>query len=54
MFYLFRIYFFFFKFMYFERVRVGEGQREREKERIPSRFCTVITKPDVRLELTKP
>ena len=35
-----------------ERERAGEGQRERERERIPSRFCTVSTEPDVGLEPT--
>ena len=31
----------------------GRGKkRERGRERIPSRLCTVITEPDVGLELT--
>ena len=34
-----------------EQSQVGEGQRE-EKERIPSRFRTVSTEPDMGLEPT--
>ena len=30
----------------------GGARRERGRERIPSRLCTVITEPDVGLELT--
>ena len=37
-----------------KRERAGEGQRERERERIPSRFHTVSTEPNVGLELTNP
>ena len=35
--------------------RERERERERERrERIPSRFCAVISEPDVGLELMKP
>ena len=40
-------FFFFFKFLiYFERDREREQGRGRERGRIPSRLCTVSTKPD--------
>ena len=45
---------FFFKFVYFERdstwVERGQRDRGRERERIPSRLCTVSTKPDMGLK----
>ena len=32
------------------RALVGEGEREGERENIPSRLCTVSTKPNMGLD----